>query len=112
MLLEYKPFEPAFYATDIADWGMAYAYCLKLGPQAQVLVDIGHHLQGTNIEQIVAFLLSEEKLGGFHFNSRRYADDDLIVGSKDPFELFCIYAELVGAKQSGFSGCGQRRLHD
>ena len=104
MLLEYKPFEPAFYATDIADWGMAYAYCLKLGPQAQVLVDIGHHLQGTNIEQIVAFLLSEEKLGGFHFNSRRYADDDLIVGSKDPFELFCIYAELVGAKQSGLAG--------
>ena len=104
MLLEYKPFEPAFYATDIADWGMAYAHCLKLGPQAQVLVDLGHHLPGTNIEQIVAFLLSEEKLGGFHFNSRRYADDDLIVGTKDPFELFCIYAELVGAKRSGLAG--------
>ena len=104
MLLEYKPFEPAFYATDIADWGMAYAHCLKLGPKAQVLVDLGHHLQGTNIEQIVAFLLSEEKLGGFHFNSRRYADDDLIVGTKDPFELFCIYAELVGAKRSGLAG--------
>ena len=104
MLLEYKPFEPAFYATDIADWGMAYAHCLKLGPKAQVLVDLGHHLQGTNIEQIVAFLLSEEKLGGFHFNSRRYADDDLIVGTKDPLELFCIYAELVGAKRSGLAG--------
>ena len=104
MLLEYKPFEPAFYATDLADWGMAYAHCLKLGPQAQVLVDLGHHLQGTNIEQIVAFLLSEEKLGGFHFNSRRYADDDLIVGSKDPFELFCIYAELVGAERDGLPG--------
>ena len=104
MLLEYKPFEPAFYATDLADWGMAYAHCLKLGPQAQVLVDLGHHLQGTNIEQIVAFLLSEEKLGGFHFNSRRYADDDLIVGSKDPFELFCIYAELVKARQDALPG--------
>lgn len=104
LLLEYKPFEPAFYASDIADWGMAYAHCLKLGPKAQVLVDLGHHLQGTNIEQIVAFLLSEEKLGGFHFNSRRYADDDLIVGTKDPFELFCIYAELALAKRSGLPG--------
>ncbi len=104
LLLEYKPFEPAFYATDLADWGMAYTYCLKLGPQAQVLVDLGHHLKGTNIEQIVAFLLAEDKLGGFHFNSRRYADDDLIVGSKDPFELFCIYAELVSAEQDGLAG--------
>ncbi len=104
MLLEYKPFEPAFYATDLADWGVAYAHCLKLGPQAQVLVDLGHHLQGTNIEQIVAFLLAEDKLGGFHFNSRRYADDDLIVGSRDPFELFCIYAELVSAAQDGLPG--------
>lgn len=104
LLLEYKPFEPAFYATDLADWGMAYAHCLKLGPRAQVLVDLGHHLQGTNIEQIVTFLLAEDKLGGFHFNSRRYADDDLIVGSKDPFELFCIYAELVSAEQDGLAG--------
>ena len=104
MLLEYKPFEPAFYATDVADWGMAYAHCLKLGPKAQVLVDLGHHLQGTNIEQIVAFLLAEEKLGGFHFNSRRYADDDLIVGSKDPFELFCIYAELIKARHDDLPG--------
>lgn len=104
MLLEYKPFEPAFYATDLADWGMAYAHCLKLGPQAQVLVDLGHHLQGTNIEQIVAFLLSEDKLGGFHFNGRRYADDDLIVGTSNPFELFCIYAELVQAERDGLPG--------
>ena len=107
LLLEYKPFEPAFYATDLADWGMAYAHCLKLGPQAQVLVDLGHHLQGANIEQIVAFLLAEDKLGGFHFNSRRYADDDLIVGSTDPFELFCIYAELVSAERSGLPGAGR-----
>lgn len=104
MLLEYKPFEPAFYATDLADWGMAYVHCLKLGPQAQVLVDLGHHLQGTNIEQIVAFLLAEDKLGGFHFNNRRYADDDLVVGSSNPFELFCIYAELVQAEQDGLPG--------
>ena len=104
MLLEYKPFEPAFYATDLADWGMAYAHCLKLGPQAQVLVDLGHHLQGANIEQIVAFLLAEDKLGGFHFNNRRYADDDLIVGSSNPFELFCTYAELVSAEQDGLPG--------
>ena len=104
LLLEYKPFEPAFYASDIADWGVAYAHCLKLGERAQVLVDLGHHLQGTNIEQIVAFLLAEGRLGGFHFNSRRYADDDLIVGSRDPFELFCIYAELVSAAQEGVPG--------
>lgn len=106
MLLEYKPFEPAFYATDLADWGMAYAHCLKLGPQAQVLVDLGHHLQGANIEQIVSFLLAEGKLGGFHFNNRRYADDDLVVGSSNPFELFCIYAELVLAEWDGVPGVG------
>lgn len=104
MLLEYKPFEPALYATDLADWGMAYAHALKLGPQAQVLVDLGHHLQGANIEQIVAFLLAEDKLGGFHFNNRRYADDDLVVGSSNPFELFCIYAELVLAERDGLPG--------
>lgn len=104
MLIEYKPFEPAFYATDLADWGMAYAHCLKLGEKAQVLVDLGHHLPGANIEQIVAFLLSEGRLGGFHFNSRRYADDDLIVGSANPFELFCIYAELVRAQRRDLTG--------
>jgi L-rhamnose isomerase/sugar isomerase len=97
MLIEYKFFEPAFYHTDLADWGMAYATALKLGAQAQVLVDTGHHAQGTNIAHIVAFLLDEGRLGGFHFNARRYADDDLIVGTNNPFELFEIYTELVGA---------------
>lgn len=98
MLIEYKFFEPAFYSTDIPDWGTAYAWSLKLGPQAQVLVDLGHHPQGTNIEQIVAFLLDEGKLGGFHFNNRRYADDDLIVGTVNPYELFLIYHELTSAE--------------
>jgi L-rhamnose isomerase/sugar isomerase len=97
MLIEYKFFEPAFYHTDLADWGMSYATALKLGEQAQVLVDTGHHAQGTNIAHIVAFLLDEGRLGGFHFNARRYADDDLIVGSNNPQELFEIYAELVDA---------------
>ena len=100
MLIEYKFFEPAFYSTDIPDWGTAYAWALKLGPQAQVLVDLGHHAQSVNIEQIVAFLLDEGRLGGFHFNNRRYADDDLIVGSVNPYELFLIYNELVAAAQS------------
>jgi L-rhamnose isomerase/sugar isomerase len=100
MLIEYKFFEPAFYSTDIPDWGVAYAWSVKLGPQAQVLVDLGHHAQGVNIEQIVAFLLDEGRLGGFHFNNRKYADDDLIVGSTNPFELFLIYTELVDAEQS------------
>jgi L-rhamnose isomerase / sugar isomerase len=97
MLVEYKFFEPAFYHTDFADWGMAYATCLKLGEKAEVLVDTGHHAQGTNIAHIVAFLLDEGRLGGFHFNARRYADDDLIVGTTNPFELFEIYTELVMA---------------
>ncbi len=97
MLIEYKFFEPAFYHTDLADWGMAYATALKLGEQAQVLVDTGHHAQGTNIAHIVAFLLDEGRLGGFHFNARRYADDDLIVGSNNPQELFEIFVELVAA---------------
>ncbi|GBF06181.1 sugar isomerase, L-rhamnose isomerase [Deinococcus aerius] len=100
MLVEYKLFEPAFYATDLFDWGAAYAHCLAIGDKAQVLVDLGHHAQSVNIEQIVAFLLDEGRLGGFHFNARRYADDDLIVGTTNPFELFCIYAELVAAEQS------------
>lgn len=100
MLLEYKFFEPAFYSTDIPDWGTAYAWCLKLGPQAQVLVDLGHHAQGVNIEQIVAFLLDEGRLGGFHFNNRKYADDDLIVGTTNPYELFLIYNELAAGEVS------------
>ncbi|MET8978339.1 L-rhamnose isomerase [Streptomyces sp. NPDC004539] len=94
MLLEYKFFEPAFYATDVPDWGTAYAHCLKLGPKAQVVVDTGHHAPGTNIEFIVALLLREGKLGGFDFNSRFYADDDLMVGAADPFQLFRIMYEV------------------
>ncbi len=100
MLIEYKFFEPAFYSTDVPDWGTAYAWALKLGEQAQVLVDLGHHAQGVNIEQIVGFLLDEGRLGGFHFNNRKYADDDLIVGSVNPYELFLIYHQLVSAEQS------------
>ncbi|MGI5328027.1 L-rhamnose isomerase [Actinomadura nitritigenes] len=94
-LLEYKLFEPAFYMTDLPDWGTSYAHCLKLGPKAQVVVDTGHHAPGTNIEFIVAFLLREGKLGGFDFNSRFYADDDLMVGAADPFQLFRIMYEVV-----------------
>ncbi|MET8131770.1 L-rhamnose isomerase [Streptomyces sp. NPDC005251] len=95
MLLEYKFFEPAFYATDVPDWGTAYAHCLKLGPKAQVVVDTGHHAPGTNIEFIVATLLRENKLGAFDFNSRFYADDDLMVGAADPFQLFRIMYEVI-----------------
>jgi L-rhamnose isomerase/sugar isomerase len=97
LLLEYKPFEPAFYATELADWGSALLVCQKLGERARVLVDLGHHAQGTNIEQIVAILSEESRLGGFHFNNRKYADDDLIVGSVNPFELFLIFCELAAA---------------
>jgi L-rhamnose isomerase/sugar isomerase len=95
LLVEYKFFEPGFYSTDLPDWGTTALVCRRLGPQAQVLVDTGHHPQGTNIEQIVAVLLSEGLLGGFHFNNRKYADDDLIVGSIDPFELFRIMREIA-----------------
>jgi len=95
MLVEYKLFEPAFYATDLADWGSSLLVCQKLGDRARVLVDLGHHAQGVNIEQIVALLADEQRLGGFHFNNRKYADDDLIVGSVNPFELFLIFAELA-----------------
>ncbi|MEE6263573.1 L-rhamnose isomerase [Plantactinospora sonchi] len=95
ILLEYKFFEPAFYMTDVPDWGTAYAHCLKLGEKAQVVIDTGHHAPGTNIEFIVAFLLREGRLGAFDFNSRFYADDDLMVGSADPFQLFRIMHEIV-----------------
>jgi L-rhamnose isomerase/sugar isomerase len=98
LLVEYKFFEPAFYSTDLPDWGTAALVCRRLGPQAQVLVDTGHHAQGTNVEQIVALLLAERLLGGFHFNNRKYADDDLIVGSIDPFELFRIMFEIATAR--------------
>ena len=94
LLLEYKLFEPAFYATDLADWGSSLLACQKLGDRARVLVDLGHHAQGVNIEQIVGLLDAEGRLGGFHFNNRKYADDDLIVGSVNPFELFLIFFEL------------------
>ncbi len=98
LLVEYKFFEPAFYSTDLPDWGTAALVCRRLGPQAQVLVDTGHHPQGTNIEQIVALLVAEGLLGGFHFNNRKYADDDLIAGSVDPFELFRIMHEIALAE--------------
>ncbi len=99
LLVEYKFYEPAFYATDIPDWGAALLLCQKLGPQAHVLVDLGHHAQGVNIEQIVATLLDEGRLGGFHVNGRKYGDDDLIVGSTNPLELFLIYNELAAAEE-------------
>jgi L-rhamnose isomerase/sugar isomerase len=95
MLLEYKLFEPAFYMTDVPDWGTAYAHCVSLGERAQVVIDTGHHAPGTNIEFIVAVLLRAGKLGGFDFNSRFYADDDLMVGAADPFQLFRIMHEIV-----------------
>jgi L-rhamnose isomerase/sugar isomerase len=94
LLVEYKPFEPAFYHTDIADWGMALLLARAAGPQARVLVDTGHHYLSQNIEQIVAWLLAENMLGGFHFNDRRYADDDLTVGSIDPYQVFRIFHEI------------------
>ncbi|HYY72168.1 MAG TPA: TIM barrel protein [Candidatus Bathyarchaeia archaeon] len=95
LLVEYKPFEPAVYHTDIADWGMALHLARCAGPQARVLVDTGHHYQSQNIEQIVAWLLSEQMLGGFHFNDRRYADDDLTIGSIDPYQVFRIFHEIL-----------------
>ena len=98
MLVEYKPFEPAFYHTDIADWGMAYVFAKAAGPRARVLVDTGHHLPGCNIEHIVAFLIDEGLLGGFHFNDRKYADDDLTMGSIDPYQLFRIFHEITAAE--------------
>jgi L-rhamnose isomerase/sugar isomerase len=104
MLIEYKFFEPAFYHTDLADWGMAFNMANKLGPQAEVLVDTGHHAQGTNVEHIVAYLLDEKKLGGFHFNSRKYADDDMIVGSHNPYELFLIFYQILDAAADEDSG--------
>lgn len=94
LLIEYKPFEPFFYHTDVGDWGMALLLARYAGPQSRVLVDTGHHYQAQNIEQIVAWLLSERMLGGFHFNDRRYADDDLTLGSIDPYQIFRVFAEI------------------
>ena len=104
MLIEYKPFEPAFYHTDIADWGMALELARRAGPKAKVLVDTGHHYQGTNIEQIVAWLLHLGALGGFHFNDRKYADDDLTLGSIDPYQVFRIFHEMVNATDEERAG--------
>ncbi|MGD0628635.1 MAG: TIM barrel protein [Terracidiphilus sp.] len=101
LLIEYKPFEPAFYHTDIADWGMASHLALAAGPQARVLVDTGHHYAAQNIEQIVAWLLHTGLLGGFHFNDRRYADDDLTLGSIDPYQIFRIFHELLSIQSNG-----------
>jgi L-rhamnose isomerase/sugar isomerase len=104
MLVEYKPFEPAFYHTDIADWGMALELSRRAGPRAKVLVDTGHHYQGTNIEQIVAWLLHLGALGGFHFNDRKYADDDLTLGSIDPYQVFRIFHEILSAGKDEQTG--------
>jgi L-rhamnose isomerase/sugar isomerase len=97
MLLEYKLFEPSFYTTDVPDWGTSLLHCTALGPQAAVVVDTGHHAPGVNIEFIVAILLRAGRLGGFDFNSRFYADDDLMVGAADPFQLFRILHEVAAA---------------
>ena len=104
MLVEYKPFEPYFYHTDIADWGMALELARRAGPKAKVLVDTGHHYQGTNIEQIVAWLLHLGALGGFHFNDRKYADDDLTLGSIDPYQVFRIFHEILNSTLAERSG--------
>jgi len=101
LLVEYKPFEPAFYHTDIADWGMAIHLAKSAGPQARVLVDTGHHYASQNIEQIVAWLIHTGMLGGFHFNDRRYADDDLTLGSIDPYQVFRIFHEIHSANHEG-----------
>jgi len=101
LLVEYKPFEPAFYHTDIADWGMSSHFARVAGPQARVLVDTGHHYNAQNIEQIVAWLLHTNMLGGFHFNDRRYADDDLTLGSIDPYQIFRIFHEIHAAANDG-----------
>jgi L-rhamnose isomerase/sugar isomerase len=101
LLVEYKPFEPAFYTTDLQDWGMSYMMCARLGERAKVLVDLGHHLPAVNVEHIIAILLDEGKLGGFHFNNHKYADDDLIVGTVNPLELFLIFDQIVDAELDG-----------
>ena len=110
MLIEYKPFEPAFYHTDIADWGMAYVLAKAAGERARVLVDTGHHLPGQNIEQIVSFLADEQMLGGFHFNDRHYADDDLTMGSVDPYRVFRIFLAICEAARTRARHAD--RIHD
>jgi L-rhamnose isomerase/sugar isomerase len=110
MLVEYKFFEPGFYATAIPDWGRAYSIAEKLGPQAVVLVDLGHHAHGTNIEQVVAHLIRLGKFGGFHFNDRKYADDDLATGSLDPAQLFRIFVVLLEADRRGLKAFSEVSL--
>jgi L-rhamnose isomerase/sugar isomerase len=104
MLIEYKPFEPNFYSMVIPDWGTSHLLANKLGEKAYCLVDLGHHLPNTNIEQIVATLIMEEKLGGFHFNDSKFADDDLTVGALKPYQLFLIFNELVEGMEAANSG--------
>jgi L-rhamnose isomerase/sugar isomerase len=99
LLIEYKPFEPAFYSTVINDWGTALMVCQELGDQAACLVDLGHHLPNTNVEQVVARLAAANRLGGFHFNDSKYADDDVSSGSIKPYQLFLIFNELIDAAQ-------------
>jgi len=101
LLVEYKPFEPSFYTTDLMDWGMSFLVASRLGGRAKVLVDLGHHLPSANVEHIIAILLDERKLGGFHLNARKYADDDLMAGSVNPLELFLIYDQIVEADFDG-----------
>jgi L-rhamnose isomerase/sugar isomerase len=112
LLIEYKPFEPAFYHTDIADWGMASHLSRAAGPQARVLVDTGHHYNAQNIEQIVTWLLHTGQLGGFHFNDRRYADDDLTLGSIDPYQIFRIFHELRSSESEGLPDAGVAYMID
>lgn len=99
LLVEYKYYEPAFYTTDLMDWGISFLTCARLGPQAKVLVDLGHHPTSANIEHIIAILLDEQKLGGFHLNDRKYGDDDLMTGTINPLQLFLIFDQLVDAAQ-------------
>jgi L-rhamnose isomerase/sugar isomerase len=104
LLIEYKYYEPAFYQTDLPDWGAALLLCQHLGERAQVLVDFGHHALGVNVEQIVALLREHGRLGGFHFNNRKYGDDDLLVGAINPFELFLVFVELANPAANGTLG--------
>jgi len=101
---EHKPYEPAFYATVVQDWGSSLMLANRLGPQAQCLVDLGHHLPNTNVELVVARLITAGKLGGFHFNDSKYGDDDLTTGSIKPYQLFLVFNELVDAEEEGLGG--------
>ena len=111
--IEYKPYEPNFYSTTIGDWGQSYLLASELGDKASTLVDLGHHLQGANIEQIVSLLLMKGKLAGFHFNDSKYGDDDLTVGSINPYQLFLIFGELVeGMDARGMNHCKGSGMDD